>query len=132
MLSGGTWVQVECCRQITKHNSQTPGLFKDEYKGTGAVALNLKTYVCWDSVKNTPKASSKGISKHLNVLTADVYKGVLQNQHPFTGINRGFIKKDQQMVTYRQSRAGITYYYAKRQVLEDGASTAPLDITLEF
>ena len=132
MLSGGTWVQGSCCKQITKHDFRTPGLFKEEYKGTGAVALNSKTYVCWDSVKNTSKASSKVINKRLNVLTADVYKGVLQIQHPFTGINRGFIKKDRQMVTYRQSRAGITYYYAMRQVLEDGVSTTPLDITLKF
>ena len=78
------------------------------------------------------KVSSKGISKRLKVRTADVYKDVLQIQHPFTGINRGFIKKDCQTVMYRQSRAGITYYYAMRQVLEDGVSTAPLDITLKF
>ena len=110
------WVQDECCRRITKHDSMTPGLFKEEYKGTGAFSLNSKTYVCWDSVKNTSKTSSKGISKRLNVLTADVYKSVLQTQQPFTGINRGFIRKDRQMVTYKQSRAGITYYYAKIQI----------------
>ena len=94
----------------------TPGLFKEEYKGTGAVAVNSKTYVCWDSVKSTSKASSKGISKRLNKLTADVYKSVLQTQQPFTGINRGFIREDLQMVTYKQSQAGITYYYAKIQI----------------
>ena len=55
------------------------------------------------SVENTSKASSKGISMRLNVLTADVSKGVLENHHPFTGINRGFKKKDCQMVKYRQS-----------------------------
>ena len=91
MLSGGTWVQGECCKQITKHDSRTPGLFKEEYKGTGAVALNSKTYVCRDSIKSTSKASSKGINKRLNVQTADVYKGVLQTRHPFTVINRGFV-----------------------------------------
>ena len=107
-------------------------MFKEEYNGTMAVALNSKTYICWDSVRNTSKASSKRISKRLNVLTADVYKGVLQIQHPFTGIDRGFIKKDPQMVTYRQSRAGITYYYAMRQVLEHCVSTTPFDITLKF
>ena len=90
-----------------------------------AVALNSKTYVCWDSVKNTSNASSKGISKRLNVLTADVYKSVLQTQQPFTVINRGFMRKDHQMVTYKQSREWITYYYAKRQVLKDGVSTIP-------
>ena len=132
ILSGGTWVQDECCKQVTKHDSRMPGLFKEEYKGTGAVALNSKTYVCWDSIKSTSKASFKGISKHLNVLTADVYKGVLQTQHRCTGINRGVVRKDRQMVTYKQSRAGITNYYAKRQVLEEGVSTTRLDITLKF
>ena len=36
------------------------------------------------------------------------------------------------MVTFKPSRAGITYHYVKRQVLEDGVSTTPLDITLKF
>ena len=98
MLIGGTWVQGECCKHITKQNSRTPGLFKGKYKGTGAVALNSETYVFWDSIKHTSKASIKGICKRLNVLTADVYKGVLQTQHPFTWINRGFIGKERQMV----------------------------------
>ena len=83
-------------------NTTQRRLVKEEYKGTGAVALNSKTYVCWDSVENTSKESSKGISKCLNVLTADVCKGVLEAQHPFTGINRGFKKKDREMVKYRQ------------------------------
>ena len=101
-------------------------------KNTKAQGLLLSTQrpVCWESVKNTSQASSKGISKCLNMLTADVYKSVLQTQQPFTGINRGFIRKDRQMVTYKQSRAGITYYYAKKQVLEDGVSTTPLDMGL--
>ena len=129
-LAGEAWVQEECCRRITKHDSRTPGLFKEEYRGTGAVALNSKTYVCWDSTENTSIAISKGISKRLNELTADMYKSVLQTQQPFTGVNRGFIRKYRQMVTYKQ--AGITYYYVKRQVLEDGVSTNPLDITLKF
>ena len=132
MLAGEAWVQDKCCRRITKHDSRIPGLFKEEYKGTGAVALNSKTYVCWDSVKDTSKASSKGISKRLTVLTANVYKSVLQAQQPFSGVNRGFIRKDRQMVTYKQLRAGMTYYYVKRQVLEDGVSTILLDITLKF
>jgi hypothetical protein len=132
MCRGGEWVQGECCKRVTKHDSRTPGLFKEEYKGTGAIALNSKTYVCWDSVNETTKASSKGISKRLNNLTADVYKSVLETRQPYTGVNRGFIKKNRQMLTYSQSRAGITYYYAKRKVLADGVSTAPLDVTLKF
>ena len=40
MLSRGTWVQGDCCKQITKHDSKMPGLYKEESKGAGAVALN--------------------------------------------------------------------------------------------
>ena len=46
MLSGGTWVQGDCCKRVMKHDSRTQGLFKEEYKGTGAVALNSKTVLC--------------------------------------------------------------------------------------
>ena len=62
MLSGGTWVQGGCCKQISKHDIRTPGLFKEEYKGTGAVALNSKTYVCWDSVKTHQRRAPRELA----------------------------------------------------------------------
>ena len=131
-LTKKDWQQQECCRAVTKYDSRTPGLFKEEFRGTGIVALNSKTYVCWDDDTGVTKSSAKGISKRLNKLEASTYKSVLQSQTPYAGNNRGFIKKDNKIVTYQQSRTGITYYYGKRQVQADGVSTSPLDVTLQF
>ena len=52
--------------------------------------------------------------------------------YSYLHVKSGAVCPQAQMVTYRQSPAGITYYYAMRQVLEDGVSTTPLNITLKF
>jgi len=132
MVGGGDWKQEDCCRAVTKHDSRTPGLFKQEFSGTAMVALNSKTYVCWNTETDETKASAKGISKRLNTLEGKTYKDVLTTGKPFTGTNIGFQYLNNSMYTYRQMRAGLTYYYAKRQVSPDGVSTSPLTITLNF
>ena len=43
-------------------------------------------------------------------------------------INQGIRAKDQSMVTYKQLKNALTYYYPKRKVLEDGRLTVPVDI----
>ena len=60
MVDGGDWKQEDCCRGVTKHDSRTPGLFKQEFSGTARVALNSKTYVCWNTETDETKASAKG------------------------------------------------------------------------
>ena len=131
-VRGDKWVQPECCRATTKFDSRTPGLFKEEFRGTGIIALNSKTYVCWDETSGQSKCSAKGISKNLNNLQAEIYKDVLQSKTSFTGTNRGFIQKDHKILTYAQQRSGITYYYTKRKVHEDGITTSPLDVCIKF
>ena len=46
--------------------------------------------------------------------------------------NAGFITKNTQdgpkIETYTQSKRGLSYFYAKRKVMEDGISTTHLDI----
>ena len=44
------------------------------------------------------------------------------------GFNRGFRVRDSSVMTYIQERAALTYFYPKRKVLEDGLTTAPLDL----
>ena len=132
MVGGGDWKQEDCCRSVTKHDSRTPGLFKQEFSGTAMVALNSKTYVCWNTETDETKASAKGISKRLNELEGKTYKDVLTTGQPFTGTNIGFRYLNNSMYTYKQMRAGLTYYYAKRQVGPDGVSTSPLTVTLNF
>ena len=41
------WKSQACCRAITLYDNRTPGLFKEEFRGAGVIALNSKTYFCW-------------------------------------------------------------------------------------
>ena len=42
--------------------------------------------------------------------------------------NRRFVLKENTMYTYSQLRTGLTFLYAKRQVLADGVSTECVDV----
>lgn len=43
-------------------------------------------------------------------------------------ITMGFIKKNNDLYTYSQTKRVFTYFYAKHKVAEDGVSTDPVDI----
>ena len=127
MQDQGEWTREECCNKIYAFDQRTPGLFKDEFVGTGIIALNSKTYFCWSEGDNC-KYSSKGLSKRSNKLSREIFESVLVTGLSHTGLNRGFVKKNNTIYTYSQLRTGLTYFYAKRKVCEDGVSTEPIDI----
>jgi len=89
------------------------------------VSLCSKTYYCFG---DKDKYSCKGISKRQNDLTKDTYLNVLKTQESGSGTNRGFRVRDNQVLTYTQTRAGLSYLYPKRKVAADGVSTSPLDL----
>jgi hypothetical protein len=156
MIEGdGNWRLEACCLAAKVRDSRTPGKFKEEFSGSIMVALNSKTYVCakdeedLDEEFPSPetveteeesrrrrekreairqKNSSKGLSKKTNSLTLEHYRSVLTTKNPHSGINKGFVKKNNKLYTYHQTRNALTYFYAKRKVLEDGVSTRPLDV----
>ena len=122
------WDRSECsdCTDTYNYDRRTPGLFKEEFDGEGIIALNSKTYYCWSS--DGSKMSTKGINKKLNPFTRQQFLDVLQSRNPVSGINRGFVLRNQCMNTYKQLRTGLTYFYAKRKVHADGVTTSPLDV----
>lgn len=107
------------------YDKRTPGLFKEEFSGDGIIALCSKTYFCYGK---DIKYSCKGINKRLNTITKDTYMDVLLTKKSGSGTNRGFRSVNNQIYTYLQERAGFSYFYPKRKVLDDGISTVPLDI----
>ena len=119
---GEEWVMKQCCKDQFLFDRRTPGLFKDEFVGIGALALNPKTYICWQD-NLLFKFSSKGINKKLNDLKRECFEEVLRTKAPRMGTNKGFILKDGGMYTYNQIKQGLSYFYAKRRVCEDGVST---------
>ena len=125
MLENKSWTMEDCCKQVNKFDQRTPGLFKEEFIGTGIISLNSKTYYCWD--ENT-KSRAKGLKKCQNDLSKDIFLHVLNTTQSFTGTNRGFICRNSTLYTYQQNRAAVNYGYFKRHVLDDGKSTIPLHL----
>jgi hypothetical protein len=123
------WFPRQCCSNHVKRDARTPGLFKTEYQGDEMVALCSKTYIISQS-PDKYKLSCKGINKRNITQPLDTYKSVIQTQVPISKENVGFAIKNNSVFTYRQNRCGFTYFYCKREVLDDGINTKPLDIVL--
>ena len=73
------------------------------------------------------KCSTKGINKAAMV-TIDHFRAVLKTRDSVISNNRGFIFKKNSMLSYEMERSGLSYFYCKRKVLDDGISTTYLDI----
>ena len=110
---------------LDKSQKRTPGLFKEEWVGEGMVCLNSKTYFGWG---NETKCSQKGLNKRNNRFKKEEWLAVLFEDKIQSGTNKGFRFIDRKMIKYSQIRDGLTSFYPKRKVLEDGVSTVPLDI----
>ena len=115
------WFPNETTKELKQYNKRTPGLFKVEFEGKSIYALCSKLYFVEGDTKN--KFSCKGIQKSQNIINKDRFHNVKD-----TCTNKGFRVIDNSMITYIQQKKGLSYYYDKRQVLEDGITTVPLII----
>lgn len=108
-----------------------PGLFKEEFTGTAMVALCSKTHCVENSVDvQISKFSCIGLKKCNFSHPLPLYKQVLFDKSVAGKTNRGFRARDNTVFTYTQHRQGLTSYYPKRKVLDDGVSTTFLDTEL--
>ena len=129
---GDTWLmKYKCCQDYFQKEKRTPGLFKVECKTDGCIALNPKTYICFDQEKEdetpvTKKISTKGLSKTQNSFERDSFLNILKRKGISGGTNKGFSSDGKRILTYTQSRRGLSYFYIKRKVLDDKVSTEPL------
>ena len=89
------------------------------------IALCSKCYFIEDS-EGEKKFSTKGVSKKQNEITAQRFKKALEGSKDIA-TNRGFRMRDGQIVTYEQQKLGLSAYYDKRWVLEDGIHTEPIE-----
>ena len=74
------------------------------------------------------KFSMKGVNKAQFKNPMPHYQHVLTTQQKFRASSQGIRAKDESMVTYKQNKNALTYFYLKRKVLADGRTTVPLDI----
>ena len=109
---------------LAPQGKRTPGLFKVEFKGDKIIGLCSKSY-CTElfPTENSPgqvKFSMKGVNKGQFKNPMPHYERVLNTKENFRACNSGIRTKDQSMVTYRQYKNALTYFYPKRKVSEDG------------
>ena len=95
-----------------KWSNREPGLFK--------------CYHIKDSATGQAKVSSKGVNKRQNEMRLERFERALAGDRDLV-VNRGFRMRDGAMYTYEQRKLGLSAYYDKRWVLEDGIHTEPLE-----
>ena len=109
---------------LAPQGKRTPGLFKVEFKGNKMIGLCSKSY-CTElfATENSPaqvKFSMKGVNKGQFKNPMPHYEHVLNTKQNFRACNQGIHAKDESMVTYKQDKNALIYFY--------GRTTVPLDI----
>ena len=95
--------------------------------------LCRKTYCCYDKHTNKYKFSSKGLNKRTFEDCGDggpmsKNRNVLEETVKETSTNRGFRTIRHSGATYEQTKKGLSYFYPKRILEEDGIHTKPLHL----
>ena len=102
---------------LAPQGKRTPGLFKVEFKGNKMIGLCSKSY-CTElfATENSPaqvKFSMKGVNKGQFKNPMPHYEHVLTAKQNFRACNQGVRAKDESMVTYKQYKNALTYFYPK-------------------
>ena len=95
--------------------------------------LCSKPYCYYDKHINKYKFSSKGLNKRTLEDCGDGgpmsnYRKVLEETVNVFLTNRRFQTIQHSVATYEQTRKGLSYFYPKRKVEEDGIHTKPLHL----
>ena len=117
-----------------EYSKRVPGLFKPEFRGKRMIALTSKCYYADSGAggeagaklgrdEGIKKFSCKGVSRRQNEMNWERYKNALFGSLD-KARNIGFRKRDNHIVTYEQSKLGLSAYYDKRIVHEDGIHTS--------
>jgi hypothetical protein len=93
---------------------------------------NISRYKKVRRLKYKSKISTKGLSRRcLPKSPIYIFRRVLFNKEIQGSTNKGFIFKNNNMYTYSQYRAGLSFLYLKRKVCDDLISTEPLRIIID-
>ena len=122
-----------CCNAHKKHHKREPGLFKEEFRCAEMLCLCSKTYCCYDKQTNKYKFSSKRLNKRTMEDCGDGgpmsnYRKVLEESVKVTSTKTGCWTIQHSVATYEQTKKGLSYFYPKRIVEEDGIHTKPVNL----
>ena len=98
-----------------------------------------KCYVCvanFFAAMTTSQTRSSSAKKSLNKRVLEdsrngpmaKHKIVLDEEVDLTSTDRGFRTINHMVATYEQTKKGLSYFYPKRQVKDDGIHTKPLNL----
>ena len=120
----------QCCDYHVLYDKRRLGCFKVEAQGRKIIALNSKTY-CLEKQDSTSKFSCKGLNKKHLGNPYDIYHKVLFEKKDIGVENIGLRCYKSTIFTYKQHRIGFSYFYCKREVLDCGILTKPLNKILD-
>ena len=97
------------------------------------LCLCSKTNCWYDKQTNRHKLSSKGLNKRTMEECGDdgpmsKYRKVLKEAVSVTSTKRGLQTIQHSVATYEHLKKGLSYFYPKRIVEEDGVHTKPLHL----
>ena len=122
-----------CCNVHKKQDKRDPCLFKEAFRCAEMLCLCSKTSCCYDKETNKHTFSSKGLNKRTLEECGDggpmpKYGKVLEEAVNVTSTNRVFRTIQHSVSTYEQTKKGLSYFYPRRIVEEDGIYTKPLHL----
>ena len=118
-----------CCAKHNAFDQKSPGVFKEEFRGTECLSLFSKTYIARGG-EGADKISAKGVVKSLVSNIFEKMHRALYQEEQIEVENAGIRQKDAKVYTYTQAKIGFQSFFCKRQIQEDLVSTKPLTICL--
>ena len=93
------------------------------------ICLCIKTYCCFAQSIDKIKFSSKGLNKRTLAESGagplEKYRCVLDEKTNVQSTNRGFRTIQHSVCTHEHTKRGLSYFYPKKIVLDDGIHTKP-------
>ena len=109
-----------------KWGSRTPGLFKLECEGSRMTALCSKCYFVDEPEGEKNTFSTEGMLKKQNEIKWQRFRSALDGNKDMA-TNIGFRMNNGRIVTYELQKLGLSAYYDKRWVLDNGIHTEPIE-----
>ena len=128
----GNFFPLMCCDKHKKHDKRDPDLLKGDFSCSEMLCFCGKTYCCYDKTSSELKISSKGLMKRKLEQSGDGplgrYLKVLDESVNITSTNKCFRTKKNTVATYEQTERGLSLFYPKRIVEDDGINTHPVNL----